>query len=162
MRGIPHFNFPAFFEAEAVLAAQGVEVFNPAARDQAAGLRWEDCHEGTMEELAAQDFDLADAYAHDIEYVIREAEVVILLPGWQASRGAVAEASVAAALDKALYAFDPITGTLSRITTQVMRQVTWQEKVADHVAVVGLWIAGRLHPSWRVAPGQTIREVLRG
>lgn len=101
MRGIPNFNFPAFFGAEADLIKLGHEVFNPAARDNlrhgvdiGAGN-----HTGSVEQAAQEHgFNLRDALAHDLKYICREADGIALLPGWEKSKGAVAEKSAAEAL----------------------------------------------------------------
>lgn len=101
MRGIPEFNFPAFYAAAAELRAQGHTVFNPAERDNE--------HHGTDiskgnatgdEKLAAAQhgFSLREALASDLNYICREAEAIALLPGWERSKGVAAERATALAL----------------------------------------------------------------
>lgn len=102
MRGLPEFNFPAFHEAARRLRAKGHEVFNPAERDIARhGL---DISKGNMagcEKLAAEQhgFNIREALADDLDFICRQADAVALLPGWQESRGALAEVHAARALD---------------------------------------------------------------
>jgi len=101
MRGIPEFNFPAFHRATADLRAVGHEVFNPAERDnERHGVDISIGNE-TGDELKAQyvhGFDLRVALAEDLAFICREAEAVALLPGWENSKGALAELAVAKAL----------------------------------------------------------------
>lgn len=67
MTGLPQFNRPAFFAAEAYLQGQGARVMNPAV--------------------------LPDGWTHDAYMriaipMLMECEAVAFLPGWQQSRGA--------------------------------------------------------------------------
>lgn len=78
MTGIPEFNYPAFHAAEAAWAAAGWEVLNPARNPD--GLSW------------------AEYMRLDIAMVLR-ADMLVTLPGWEASRGAQLEWTIATALD---------------------------------------------------------------
>lgn len=101
MRGLPHFNFPAFHDATDKLRALGHEVFNPAERDN-------DRHgkdisagnvEGCEEKAAAEHgFNLREALAEDLDFICRHADAVLLLEGWERSKGATAERAAALAL----------------------------------------------------------------
>lgn len=101
MRGIPEFNFPAFFKAEEDLKRLGYKVFNPARRDND--------HHGTDiskgnptgdEALAAEQhgFNLREALGADLAFICSTADGIALLPGWERSRGATAEHATAVAL----------------------------------------------------------------
>jgi hypothetical protein len=101
MRGIPEFNFPAFHEAAKRLRDAGMEVFSPAERDQEA--HGEDFGKGNLtgseeEAIKSSGFSLREALADDLQWICREADAVALLPGWEKSKGACAEASTAKAL----------------------------------------------------------------
>jgi hypothetical protein len=90
MRGLPEFNFPAFFEAEAKLKAMGHEVVNPARLDRDEG------------------FDETFEYDEDSlrlllpGFIIRNVteligcDAVCLLDGWERSGGVKFELAVAA------------------------------------------------------------------
>lgn len=102
MRGIPLFNFPAFHAATKRLREQGHEVFSPAENDIAAhdGV---DISAGNLtgdEEKAAREhgFDKRNALAEDTWWICQHAEAIALLPGWEDSMGAAAEAALARAL----------------------------------------------------------------
>ncbi len=86
MRGIPHYNFPAFFEMEGYLRAEGFDVFNPAQADYDAGL-------DTEKELP-ENFDMKEVCARDIAGLLT-CDAIYMLPGWSDSKGATAERAVA-------------------------------------------------------------------
>lgn len=88
MRGIPEFNFPAFFEAEATLTAAGWEVFNPARED----MQVDPGASKLTEEEATANF--AQYMERDLALVCR-ADAVVVLPGWERSQGARLEVHVA-------------------------------------------------------------------
>lgn len=101
MRGIPLFNYPAFHFAAAKLRAQGHEVFSPAERDiERHGV---DISQGNMagdEALAAEHhgFNLREALRDDCEFICLHADAIVLLPGWERSKGAKAERALSIAL----------------------------------------------------------------
>lgn len=68
MTGLPQFNRPAFFAAEAYLQGQGARVMNPAVLPDG----WEH-----------------DAYMRIAIPMLMECEAVAFLPGWQQSKGRV-------------------------------------------------------------------------
>jgi len=101
MRGIPEFNFPAFFAAAKQLREKGYEVFSPAERDNER--HGADIHRGNAtgdeHQAAAQHgFSLREALRDDTHYICMEAEGIVMLPGWENSKGAVAERALAIAL----------------------------------------------------------------
>lgn len=86
MRGYERHNFPAFDGAAAHLRSQGHEVFNPADHDREIGFSEDtvEVPEGTLQNMMR--WDLAR---------VMEVDAVAFLPGWQQSRGACAERTVA-------------------------------------------------------------------
>lgn len=97
MRGIPEFNFPAFKIAARALRKIGFDVFSPAEHDlnggfDPKGMKGEDA------ELGPAGFNLRDALAADLAYVATQADMVVVLPGWEKSAGAQAEVATAKAL----------------------------------------------------------------
>lgn len=79
MTGIEHLNFPAFHRAAASLRAHGYEVVNPAEINADPTAKWEDCMRADIAELV-------------------KCHAIVLLPGWEKSRGASLEAHIAHAL----------------------------------------------------------------
>lgn len=101
MRGIPQFNFPAFFAAEEYLKGQGHEVFNPARRDNERHGTDISAGNATGDEAQAAQhgFSLREALNDDTTWISLYAEGIALLPGWERSKGAVAEHALARALN---------------------------------------------------------------
>lgn len=92
MRGYDQFNYPAFHKAAAMLRAEGHSVFSPAEKDMER--HGEDISIGTTGQLAeieAKGFSLRDAIADDLEYIIRHADAIALLPGFEKSSGVAVE-----------------------------------------------------------------------
>jgi hypothetical protein len=75
MTGIEQYNHPAFHAAAADLRAKGYEVISPAEIEQPI-LDWEACMRRDIRELM---------FAHK----------VVVLPGWQKSKGAKIEVNLA-------------------------------------------------------------------
>lgn len=97
MRGIPEFNFPAFFAAEETLRGWGYEIINPARRDVDNGFKYQGLTGD--EDLTALGFNLRSALGWDLAQIAGECDGVVTLDGWHRSRGAKAEVSTAVALD---------------------------------------------------------------
>ncbi len=79
MTGLPEFNYPAFNDAEEQLRAIGHEPINPARRGVDPDWTW------------------VDYMRHAIRDVTK-ADGIHLLEGWESSRGARLEATIADAL----------------------------------------------------------------
>lgn len=100
MRGRPQFNFPAFHDAAKMLRDAGHEVFNPAEKDEeryGVGFAGQ-FPDGDIDDACAKGFNLRRALGEDLGWICAEAECVALLPGWDNSAGATAEAATAIAL----------------------------------------------------------------
>lgn len=80
MTGLPDFNYLAFRRAAAALRLAGHRVYNPA----------EYPHKGPPEL-----FPIRQAFASYCNFICLEADTIILLPGWRASKGANAERQLA-------------------------------------------------------------------
>jgi hypothetical protein len=93
MRGYDESNFPAFLRVGQELRDWGYEVFSPAEHDISNGFDYKD-------PAALEEFDLNGALHADLSYITLQADGVALLPGWEASRGALAEVATALALNK--------------------------------------------------------------
>jgi hypothetical protein len=91
MRGYPGLNHAAFNEAAAALRALGHTVFNPAEHDVAQGI-------GPDDEAKAETM-LRTLLGADLAWITGTADALVMLPGWAASKGALAEFHVARALN---------------------------------------------------------------
>ena len=91
MRGHADWNFPSFFAASEFLEQQGYAAINPAQLDIDAGYPLERLKLLTPEEF--QEF-LKGAMKRDLE-AIQSCDALVLLPGWEKSKGARAERAVA-------------------------------------------------------------------
>lgn len=94
MRNYPEFNFPAFADATEKLRARGYKVHSPAEEEARVGFdpktgRYpEGKHQRTIRE------NLRD----DLCWICEYADLVVLLPGWEQSKGALAEVHCARAI----------------------------------------------------------------
>jgi hypothetical protein len=109
MRGHANFNKPAFMAAAAELKALGHRVFNPVEETiKIYG-------PGVYEDNPAGDEAITPinprlVFFNDLQFICLHADAVVLLPGWEASKGATAENAVGLALGAAagvaVYEFD--------------------------------------------------------
>lgn len=91
MTGVPEYNFPAFFAASKFMEEQGYEAINPAKMDLHYGYTLEKLENLTPTEF--QEF-LKGAMKRDLD-AIQGCDALVLLPGWESSKGARAEKAVA-------------------------------------------------------------------
>lgn len=94
MRGIPHFNFPAFDTAAIAGTLLGHFIISPADLDRDSGF-----HEGKPQEAAAGPEMAREFVARDTKALLslraENGDGIALLPGWEKSTGALAEFFVA-------------------------------------------------------------------
>lgn len=95
MRGIKHFNFPAFDAARDHLKDRGWNTISPADLDRAIGF-YEKAFPDDYDwiDLKKADFDLNDAVDRDVK-AIKECQAIYMLKGWEKSKGATAEKALA-------------------------------------------------------------------
>ena len=100
MTNIANFNFHNFDRVANDYRQMGYDVVNPAQHDREEGFEGMG-RDGTVAELKALGitFDLTAALLWDLEQ-ISASDGVVLLNGWRTSRGARAEVSLAACIDK--------------------------------------------------------------
>lgn len=82
MTGIPEWNHPAFYGKAAELRAQGLDVINPAEFDEEVGLNqpW------------------SSYLRRDLVLLAEECDRIVLLEGWEKSKGARLEHHVSTEL----------------------------------------------------------------
>ncbi|WP_333986703.1 DUF4406 domain-containing protein [Burkholderia cepacia] len=84
MTGHPQLNFPAFHAEAARLRALGYEVVNPAELNADPGADWLSC------------------MRTDIKHLV-DCDAIAMLEGWQTSRGAALEYTIALTLGHAVF-----------------------------------------------------------
>lgn len=92
MTGLPEFNYPAFHAAAQRLREAGFHVENPAENPEPACKSWS----GYMRMAVAQ---------------LMTCDYVVLLDGWEKSKGAVIEAGLAADLHLGVYSIESLVDT---------------------------------------------------
>jgi hypothetical protein len=95
MRGIRHFNFPAFDAMRDKLIAEGWDVISPADLDRAIGFdetAFPDDYDWI--DLKKIGFDIRDAVKRDAEALCK-CDAIMMLPFWSLSKGARAELAIA-------------------------------------------------------------------
>jgi len=129
MRGYDLYNFPAFDKAARALRAKGFKVVSPHELDLETGFD----PAGTLE-----GFSIEDAVRRDAE-AITKVDAVYVLPGWQNSKGAKAEAAIATWLGKPVYDFetgevipDPVNATDSADVLQEAYRLTTGDRNAQY------------------------------
>jgi hypothetical protein len=108
MRGLPHFGFPAFDAARDFLRAIGHNAVSPADHDRQVNPGVEDSP-GFAHGIPAPDGpSFADLIGWDLRFIASfECDAVLFLPGWEKSKGAAYERTVAEACSKRIFYFDP-------------------------------------------------------
>lgn len=96
MTGMPEWNFPAFHAATDRLRERGHIVCNPAERDADVG--FDPTGMTGQEDLAELGFDLRQALHYDLSFITTAATRVVVLDGWERSKGARAEVATATAI----------------------------------------------------------------
>lgn len=109
MTGLPELNYPTFRGVAKALRAEGYEVYNPADWGTFG------VPTGPGVTTGSRPFDLRRAFLDYTEFIINHAEAVVVLPGWETSPGATAEAALARALGKPVYAYEPHNGSLTQV-----------------------------------------------
>lgn len=102
MRGIPHYNFPEFDRVARILRSKGYTVLNPAEEDRTVNI-----HEFTPAEALTNSV-MRQCFRRDCEAVCK-ADAVVLLDGWEKSKGVGAELHLASVLG--LDTFEFVTDT---------------------------------------------------
>ena len=124
MRGYPALNHYAFHEYAEWLRGYGFQVISPADHDHEIGIDPE--HE---------DFDVnADTFGAEtistlmewcLTKVLREATMVALLPGWEQSKGALAEIAAAKAVGIPVFEIDRPRERLLLLSEPVTVKLRW-------------------------------------
>ena len=95
MRGIREFNFPMFDDMRDYLESIGWDVISPADLDRSIGFDPRSLPDDyDWNDLKKIGFKLADAVKRDADALCK-CDAIAMLPGWENSKGAVAERAIA-------------------------------------------------------------------
>lgn len=100
MSGIPQGNFPKFDRIAAELRAAGYIIKSPAELDDPA------IREKVMKDEPITDLTWGDFLSRDIKVVADECDGVIVMDGWEKSRGARLEVFVANLCGHSIYVYE--------------------------------------------------------
>lgn len=129
MSGIPEHNFPAFRKAAEILRSLGHEVTSPVEMDEADGF-----DEKTAADTTPGSKQWATFLARDVMVVADPAlDAVVVIDGWENSRGAALEVHVARELGKPILQLDG-TGRLVPVKAPTKYQPPSDETVLDTAA----------------------------
>jgi hypothetical protein len=92
MTGYPHFNFPAFDAKRDELRAAGHLPISPADLDRAIGFDPADAH--AVQNIPIDREFMKFAVQRDVDALL-QCDAIVLLPGWEKSRGARGERTIA-------------------------------------------------------------------
>lgn len=108
MTGIRQFNFPAFFSMAASLRTAGFDVHSPAEMDdEATRAVAMTSPDGAPGSGSANGETWGDFLARDVKLLADSGiEAVVVLPGWQRSKGARLETFVASLVGLPVYTWD--------------------------------------------------------
>jgi Domain of unknown function (DUF4406) len=93
MRGYENFNFQAFLDAAKELTEQGYKVYNPAEVELRRGF-----DPTTGEYADGREITIRELMCDDLTWICQFADKVVVLPGWENSKGAQAEVKTALAI----------------------------------------------------------------
>jgi nucleoside 2-deoxyribosyltransferase len=91
MTGYPEYNYPAFNEAAKYLRDLGFDVYNPA--------------ENEFELDENGEFPIRKAFGEYCQYITQDADMIVALNGWAASKGARAETELGSAIGIPVFSF---------------------------------------------------------
>jgi len=142
MRGHYQFNFPAFDRACLHLRARDWIVVSPAELDRSIGFDPTDLPDDfDWNDPAKCDFSISDAIKRDV-HAICGCDAIYLLKGWESSRGATAEKSIAEwlGLDVLYQEESDILEEALRIT-KGSRQASYGPPDQDFARTAAMWSA---------------------
>ena len=113
MTGRPQFNYPAFRSCAAAFRAADYTVYDPTERIAECGVPLDTSDMDGTERLSPEVFDLRKAFAEYAAFITTQADAIVVLPGWEDSKGAVGEVMLARAIG--LPVIDGLTGEIIEV-----------------------------------------------
>lgn len=113
MTGLKDFNAPAFRQAAATLRGYGYEVVSPVEVDEEHGLKLDGVPAGTTQH---ERVTWGECLSRDVKIIADTGiDAIVLLPGWETSKGAKLEAFLGMQLGLSIYEYED-NCTLARRT----------------------------------------------
>lgn len=113
MTGYPLFNFPAFDKRRDELRAAGHIVVSPADLDRAIG--FDPADENALAEIRVDDAFIDAAIQRDVAAIL-QCDAIVMLKGWEYSKGAKGELGVAKWRGlRVFYPPDKLPGELAKV-----------------------------------------------
>lgn len=104
MSNLPQHNFPAFFAAADELRGAGFDIISPAEIDNPSTRKLSlKSQDGNIDDL---DQTWGELLSRDIKIVADEVDGVMVIPGWQKSKGARLETFCAYVSGKPIYSYN--------------------------------------------------------
>lgn len=124
MSGLPQFNHPKFHEVTRILRAMGLTVINPAEEDsmQMQELAMASPDGDTTPLVEACDETWGDVLARDVRLIANRVTAIILLPGWQDSKGARLELYVSKLCGHAIYVWYDEGKAIHTVGPEIIRR----------------------------------------
>lgn len=132
MSGRPQFNYPAFDAMAEVLRADGWLVQSPAEMDdphiREAAMRSPDGNfrefDADLKRLGHEPETWGDFLSRDVKLIADTVDGIVLLEGWETSRGARLEAFVAMQVGKPVFFHHPEIGLIECDVELLMQRIT--------------------------------------
>lgn len=126
MSGIPHHNILAFDDAAEDLRDRGINVYSPAEMDSP------EVREAALDSDGSPVGKWEDFLARDIRVVCQpDVESVVVLPGWEGSKGARFEVDVARRLGKPILAYPNLNPTTGIPTVTDALKSVYETRITD-------------------------------
>lgn len=123
MSGLPQFNHPKFHEVTRLLRERGLTVINPAEEDsvqmQELAMASPDGNVEVLVEPTGETW--GDVLARDVRLIANKVTNIILLPGWENSKGARLELYVSKLCGHGIYIWCEESDTIQHVSTESIR-----------------------------------------
>lgn len=94
MTGLPEFNFPTFHKAAKQLRSHGLDIANPAEINHG-------------EDESTRGTKPYQVYLRAAVKMLLDCDAIVMLPGWELSRGCLTEFYIATACQYTIFFYDP-------------------------------------------------------
>lgn len=138
MSGIPRFNIPAFDEAAEALREAGYHIVSPAELDDPVTreMAYNSPDGATLQDKHPNGESWGDFLSRDVKIVADKVNGIIVLPGWERSRGARLEMMVALLCGHEIRYYNPAYESLTAPMDQSIAAKLVMEEFVDNKTMV--------------------------